>query len=150
MVAKLQLPFPILSDPDRSRAIAPYDVVDEHDRRNIARPATVIISPNGEEVFRFVGDDYAHRPRFEVVIDELHDLELAPVTQDPPRIGEASPSANAMQFEQIVPYFRGGRFAAIAMGRRHPEAKEDADAYVVQVDDYIEATKALFKAKQSG
>ena len=49
MVEKLDLPFPLLSDPDRSLAIGPFDVVDESDPRDLARPAMIIVDPDGNE-----------------------------------------------------------------------------------------------------
>ena len=45
MVEKLSLPFPYLSDPDRSQAIIPYGVADEKDERKIARPSIVLVTP---------------------------------------------------------------------------------------------------------
>lgn len=56
----------------------------------------------------------------------------------------------AVAFDHMVPYYRGARFAAVALGRRFPEAKDDSDDYVAQLDSYIAATKTLYKARQSG
>ena len=61
MINKLKLPFPILSDPDRSGAIEPYGVADPKDKRNIARPAMFVIAPDREIVFSLVSRDYADR-----------------------------------------------------------------------------------------
>ena len=61
MVEKLSLPFPYLSDPDRTRAITPFGVADPKDERLISRPAVVIVTPAGEEGFRFVSRDFADR-----------------------------------------------------------------------------------------
>ena len=91
MVAKLGLPFPLLSDPDRSRAIHPYGVTDERDERNIARPATVVVGPSGEEAWRVEGRDFADRPTDEAVLDAVCKLGLAPTAQDPPQLGAAEP-----------------------------------------------------------
>ncbi len=55
------------------------------------------------------------------------------------------------KLENLVPYFRGGRFAVIAMGRRHrhdEDLAEDAARYVRMVDRYSEAAIATFKLKR--
>jgi len=138
----------MLSDPDRTGAISPYGLADEKDRRNIARPATVVVTPDGEESFRVVSRDYADRPTEDAVVSGIAALLLPPASQEPPQLGPAEPGPAAFKFELMVPYFRGARFAANAMGNRFPEARKDATAYMEQVDRYTDAAKALFKARQ--
>lgn len=57
-----------------------------------------------------------------------------------------------MALESLVPYFRGARFAALAMKRRHeehdPDLSADADRYVEMVDGYSEAALATFRLKR--
>jgi hypothetical protein len=48
-----------------------------------------------------------------------------------------------MPVHALLPYCRGAKFAAKAMGMRHPQAKADADRYVAQMDRYMEAIRAL-------
>ena len=86
MVDKLNLPFPILSDPDRSLSIEPYRLLNTEDPRGLAVPATVVIDPNGDEVLRLVSRDFADRPFEDVALDALKDLGLAPVEQPAPTI----------------------------------------------------------------
>lgn len=148
LVEKLSLRFPALSDPDRTGAIRPYGLADEKDRRNIARPAIVIVSPDGEEDFRVISGDYAERPTEDAVVSGVAALGLPATSQEPPMLGPAEPGPAAFRFEQMVPYFRGARFAANAMGIRFPDARENATAYMEQVDRYIEATQALYKARK--
>jgi hypothetical protein len=151
LIQSLSLPFPMLSDPDRTGAIGPYGLADEKDRRNIARPALVVVTPDGEEAFRVVSRDYADRPTEDAVVSGIAALHLPPTSQEPPQLGPAEPGPAAFKFDQMVPYFRGARFAANAMGGRFPEAREEATTYMEQVDRYIEAAKALYKArKQAG
>jgi len=138
----------LLSDPDRSGAIIPYGVADESDKRNISRPATVIVSPQQEEVFRSVGRDYADRPPQDDILDAVRSLGLPPTIQAVPQLGPTEAGPNAFQPDQMVPYYRGARFAANAMASRFPEAREEADAYLAQLDGYVEAAKELFRAKQ--
>ena len=148
LIESLRLPFPILSDPDRTGAIGPYGLADEKDRRNIARPATVVVTPDGEEALRTLSRDYADRPTEDTVVSAVTALHLAATSQEPPTLGSAEPGPAAFSFELMVPYFRGARFAANAMGLRFPEARDEATTYMAQTDRYVEATKALYKAKK--
>ena len=57
-----------------------------------------------------------------------------------------------MPFEQLVPYFRGARFAVVALRRRHPEAPgldSDAQRYIDMLDRYSEAVIATFRLKRA-
>ena len=60
---------------------------------------------------------------------------------------------NPMPLENLAPYFRGARFALLAMKRRHGNANEDlskdVDRYVAMVDQYSEAAVATFKLKKA-
>ena len=147
MVEKLRLPFPLLSDPDRSKAIIPWGLADPHDRRMIAIPAIVGVGPDGGETFRFTGRDFADRPTEDWVVDALKGMDLSPTTQDRPELGAIAPGPHAMPAEQLFPYFRGARFAAVALSRRHPEIFEDASAYIAEMDRYMESAKRLHKER---
>jgi len=150
MIDKLGLPFPLLADPDRSQAIEPYGLADPNDRRNIARPAVVIVSPDGDEAYRFVARDYADRPLEDLVVEELRKLGLPPTTQEPPELGPADPGPSAIRLDYLVPYYLGAKFAAKAMGERFPAAADEAAAYMAQLDRYVQAAKVAFKAKRQG
>lgn len=143
VMGTLALPFPILSDPSRSAAITPLGFADESDPRQISKPGVVIIDSLGEIVHRMEGRDYADRPDEEELLEALGVLRLDPTTQDPPVVGEATPGEKAVSLEGIVPYFRGARFAALALRSRHRDLGEsfraDAKSYVQMVDRYVEA-----------
>lgn len=147
MVEKLRLPFPFLSDSDRTIAIGPYGVVDPKDPREIARPAMILVAPGGEEVWRFVSRDFADRLPEEEVLELIAARGWGPATQEPPSPGTPEPGQKALELGFLVPYFRGARFAALAMGLRHghhDEAiKEDSKAYVAELDRYFDAVKGL-------
>lgn len=147
MIEKLLLPFPILSDPDRSKAIGPFGVADPKDRRNLARPAMVLVEPDGQERWRFVSRDFADRLPEEDALEQARTLGLPPVTQDPPTPGNPAPGPRAMPFDQLLTYFRGARFAALAMGLRHgyldESIKDDSKSYVAEMDRFAEAVKEL-------
>ena len=143
MVAKLSLPFPFLSDPDRSLAIRPFDVADEKDDRHIARPAVVVVAPDNKEVFRLVSRDFADRASEDRVLASLQELKLPATTQPVPEPGQADPSPRSLSPSNLRIYFRGARFAAQAMGLRHAhyaeEIKVDSKAYVAEMDRFTEA-----------
>lgn len=143
MVAKLSLPFPFLSDPDRSQAIRPFGVADEKDDRHIARPAVVVMTPEREEVFRFVSRDFADRISEDRVLAAIEELNLPATSQQPPEPGQPDPSARSLSPSNLRIYFRGARFAAQAMGLRHAhfadEIKVDSKAYVAEMDRFAEA-----------
>ncbi len=141
LIHKLDLPFPILSDPDRAAAIAPFGVADPKDPREIARPATVVVTPDGEEAFRVESRDFADRPPEDEVIERLGALGLPPTSQDRPATGPAEPGPKAMPVDALLPYYRGARFAVVALDRRHGIG-DDAGAYVAQLDRYFEAMKS--------
>ncbi|MCQ3804827.1 MAG: peroxiredoxin family protein [Acidimicrobiia bacterium] len=151
MVAKLQLAFPMLSDPDRTGAIAPYGLEDSHDPRRLAIPALVAAEPGGAEFYRFVARDYADRLPEDDLLEVLETRGLPPTTQPPPTPGHASPGPGAMPLRAMIPYFRGGRFAALALGLRHrhlgEDFKDDSKAFVAEMDRFVEAVKSL-KSRQ--
>ncbi len=153
MVEKLELPFPIISDPDRAGIIEPMGVADPKDERNLARPALILLRPDGSEAWRFVSRDFADRLPEDEVLEAAKALGLEPTTQPPPEIGESSPGRFAMTVEALIPYFRGARFAALAMGLRHghidESIKADSKAYVAEMDRYFEAMRALRKRQRA-
>lgn len=149
MVQKLRLPFPLLSDPDRSRAIQPLGLSDPKDERQIAKPAMVLFRSGGDETWRFVSRDFADRLPEADALAAAEDLGLDSTTQEPAKPGDPAPGPRAMRLEEMPTYFRAVRFAALAMGLRHghrDEAiKEDSKAYVAEMDRFSEATKALIE-----
>ncbi len=56
-----------------------------------------------------------------------------------------------MPLENLVPYFRGGRFAMIAVRGRHygvPELDRQVDRYVAMADHYAAAAVATFRLRR--
>jgi hypothetical protein len=147
MVEKLSLPFPYLSDPDRSLAIYPFGVADEKDERHIARPAVVVLASQDEEVFRFVSRDYADRVPEDEVLAVVQALNLPPTSQPGPEAGIPEPGVRSLSPSNLRIYFRGARFAAQTMGLRHAhfaeEIKVDSKAYVAEMDRFVEALNWL-------
>jgi hypothetical protein len=149
MIEKLMLPFPLLSDPDREGAISPYRVADENDARDIARPAAVVVAPDGEETFRLLARDFADRPVEDEIIAELAALGLPPASADPLTVGPAEPGPKALVLETLLPYYRGAFFAVKAMGLRHPDLAAEADTFMAQLERYSEGVRAVYKAGQN-
>ena len=149
MVEKLNLPFAFLSDPDRTLAIEPYDLVNESDPRNLAITATVLIDAEGNEVMRQVSRDYADRPFEDDVLAKLRELGLDAVEPVPIDPGTPEPGAKAMPFESLREYFRGAKFGAKAIGLRTGEMDE-ATAFGDLMDDYMEDVVTMFRIKRDG
>lgn len=147
VVEKLALPFPILSDPDRDQVITPMGFADERDPRQIARPGVAIISPEAEVVYSFVGRDYADRPLEDVVLEELGELGLEATSQRAPELGPIEPGEKAVSYQGLSPYFRGAKFAGLAMRSRHRDLGEDfsgdMQAYIEMIDRYLEALRGV-------
>jgi hypothetical protein len=143
MVEKLRLPFPLLSDPDREAAIGPLGVADPTDEREIARPATIVLAPGGDEAFRPDSRDFADRASEDEVIDAVRDLDLDPVEPAPVEPGRAEPGPKAFPLEALPPYLRGAKFAATALASRSEAVRPEAGTYLEQIERYIEAVNAL-------
>ena len=147
MVEKLTLPFPYLSDPDRTAAIRPYGLADLKDERIIALPAVLLVTASGNEVFRFVARDFADRLPEEEILSRAMALGLPPTTQPPPHTANPSPGPRSLSPQQLRIYFRGARFAALAMGLRHghfsDEIKDDSKAYVAEMDRFTKSIEWL-------
>lgn len=147
VVEKLALPFPVLADPDRTEAITPLGFADEDDPRQISRPGTVIIDTNADVVFSVTGRDYADRPDEDTLLEALAGLGLPATTQAPPQLGESRPGERAMAYEGLPHYFRGVKFAVMALRRRHRELGQDfvddTKSYLQMVERYIEALPAV-------
>jgi hypothetical protein len=151
MIEKLDLPFPYLSDPDRSQAIAPYDLVDAKDARDLARPAMILVGTDGEERFRFVSRDFADRYPEDGVLEAATELGLPPTTPEPMHVGTPEPGPHTMPFDGLWYYLRGARYAALAMGLRHKDLgesiKDDSKAYVATMDRMLEHIKEYTKRR---
>ena len=147
MVEKLDLPFPLLSDPDRSGAIEPLGVADPKDERKIALASLVLVDAGGNEAWRFISRDYADRMPENDVLEHARKLGLGPTTQRAPVPGTPEPGDRAYPVDMLPYYFRGARFAALAIGRRYKdlsdELKADTKAYVEETDRYFAEIVAL-------
>lgn len=140
MVAKLRLPFPLLSDPGGGQAIKPYGVW--HEGNPFARPAVVIVAPGRRVALHEAGEDFADRVGEDEIIAALSRLGLPPVTQDPPRPGQPEPGPRAVDLAWLPAYLRGGRFAVQALAGRVPAAEGEAEAMTRVYDRFLKALSA--------
>lgn len=143
MTQKLRLPFPMLSDPNGDRVLRPYGVYNAEERGGIAHPAVIVVRPDGEEAFREVGRDSGDRIAEDDLLDAVRGLDLPPTQAEEVVEGEPRPGDRAMPVDALAPYFRGAKFAVLNMGRRFPEAREEAARYAAEAERYMEAAKRL-------
>ncbi len=144
MIEKLNLPFPMLSDPDRSLSIGPLGLMNEDDPRGLAVTATVLIGSDGDEAMRLVSRDFADRPFEDAVLHALQRLDLASVEQPPPKLVIPEPGPRAMPFDDLRTYFRGAKFGSKAMGMR-TDAVEEANLFGSLMDHYMEDTATMYR-----
>jgi hypothetical protein len=144
MIEKLNLPFPMLSDPDRDLSIAPFGLMNEDDPRGLAITATVLIGPEGDEAMRLVSRDFADRPFEDAVLHALQRLDLASVEQPPPTLGIPEPGPRAMPFNDLRTYFRGAKFGSKAIGMR-TGAVEEANLFGSLMDHYMKDMATMYR-----
>lgn len=144
MVDKLVLPFPLLADPGGERAIKPFGVW--HADRAIARPAIVVLAPDGREVFRYVGADFMDRPDDGDVLAALEALALPALPEPPAPIAhlEPRPSPRAIALETLAPYMRGVQLAMDALAERLRDEwdREQARRTAAMAARYVKAQAA--------
>jgi alkyl hydroperoxide reductase subunit AhpC len=144
MVDKLRLPFALLSDPDGHGLLRALDMWHPDTARgDIARPGVFLIHPDGSEYFRQVARDFADRITEDELLARVTALELPPTEQPQISHVEPAPGDDAMPVRALLPYCRGAKFAAKAMGMRHPDAKEDSVHYMEQMDRYMQAVHTM-------
>ena len=138
-----------VSDPGGERLLQPLGLFDPDDRGGIARPALLVIGPDGTETFRYQGRDFADRTHDNDVIEALEHLGLPPLTQAP----EGGPTGidipddldRYFRPDHLWPYFRGNRFGAAAIGGRTDDHgfRSIAREHRLMADGILEAWTAL-------
>ena len=71
-----------VSDPGGERYLRPLELFDADERDGIALPGMLIVDPDGREVYRYQGRDFADRTNDDDIWSTLDALSLPPV--DPP------------------------------------------------------------------
>jgi hypothetical protein len=137
----------MVSDPGGERYLQAIGLFDPDERGGIAKPAMIVIGPDGSEGYRYNGRDFADRTTDDEVMSALRGLGLGPVD---PGLGESAvvipedlggffPVAN------YVPYFNGNKFAAIAIGGRLDDeaSKKTAHDHRVMAETSLDAWNTL-------
>ncbi len=117
----------LVSDPGGERFLGPLGLFDPEERDGIALPAILVIDPDGNEVYRYEGRDFADRTTDDDVYTALDGLGLEAIDPSPwdPRIDVPSELRGFFRPSDFGPYFRGTRSGATAIGMRLP-SKETA------------------------
>ena len=119
-----------VSDPGGDTFLQALQLYDAEERGGIGLPGLLVIDPDGEVAYRYVGRDFADRTTDDEMFTALERLNLDPV--GPPEGGPVGdvPADLGGYFAptSLVPYFRGNRFAAIAIGGRLPDPEGRAVA----------------------
>jgi peroxiredoxin len=159
MVGKLLLPFPLLSDPEGelARLCGLWN-----EEEGVAVPSVVVIDQSGEVRYVYSGTDVADRPRNEEVLAALDGLDrgIERLTGGPEfqvgavQAGRSSvrPDRRAIEFEQLIPYYRGIYYTTEVLkerfggwGRSGKQAFEELDAFQQMVRSYIEALEETIR-----
>ena len=128
------------SDPDGASFLRANGLYNPDERDGIALPALIVIDPDGGEVYRYVGRDFADRTTDDDMLAALEGLGLDPI--EPPAGGPVAPVAPELTgfFDpaMFVPYFAGNRFGAVAIGGRTDD--RELRAIVREHRKMVEAT----------
>jgi hypothetical protein len=158
MVEKLDLPFPLLSDP-RGDLIKTLGLWNEEE--NVSEPAIVVLDRSGTVRRLYSGGrDFSDRPTEEALFAVLD----AVGTEGEPEGGEPGirisateaaretvrPDKPALKLEDLGPYYLGTYFATVAMQKKlDGEAREKVDGYQDLVQEYNAAIRETTKQNPS-
>lgn len=164
MVGKLQLPFPILSDPEGE--LARHFGLWNADE-GLPLPSVVVVDQSGEVSYLYKGSDFADRPTNEEVFAAIEGFEssIERITGGPEiqlgatRARERSirPDKPPMELEELTSYYKGVLRTIVILqerfggwGRSGKQAFNEADAYQQMVRRYIKALDETIELKRQG
>ncbi len=136
-----------LADPGGERFLGPLHLIDPDDERGIALPAMLVIAPDGSEVYRYQGRDFADRTTDDDVYGALDALGLPAI--DAPVGGPVADVPDDLRRffapKNFGPYFMGNKFGALAIQGRvsDPEAKAMAKEHRQMAVATLDAWAAL-------
>jgi peroxiredoxin len=164
LVGKLQLPFPLLSDPEGelARLFGLWDADD-----GVALPSVVIIEQSGEVRYLYKGNDLADRPTDDEVFSSLRGLEsrIERLTGGPEfQVGAAQarehtvrPDEPVMDLDELATYYQGVQLTTILFkdrfgvwGRSGRRAFNEIDAFQQMVRHYMKAIDNTVELRRSG
>jgi peroxiredoxin len=134
LVAKLHLPFPILSDPDFEQAIRPLGLLDERynqppvlveQRLQVGRPGPLafpadrVVAPDGRVVHSHTAPDYTFQPELEPILAALDELGLPAIDPMPNPVGRIDPERFwPFSLTNLLFHFRSVKYNSMAL-RHH-------------------------------
>ena len=136
-----------VSDPGGENILGPLGLMDPEDARNIALPAMIVIAPDGTEVYRYIGRDFADRTTDDEVFAAVAALSLDAI--DPPAGGPVAEFPDDLRgffkVGDLVPYFKGSRSGARAIKMRadDPESKASALQHETMADATLDSYSDL-------
>ncbi len=136
-----------VSDPGGEQYLQPLGLFDPEERGGIALPGMLVIDPDGSEVYRYQGRDFADRTTDDEVFAALEELGLSAI--EAPAGGPLGEVQDDLEGffapSRLSAYFAGNRFAAIAIGGRlaDKEARAIAREHRLMVEATLEAWTSL-------
>lgn len=133
----------MVSDPGGETYLQPLGLFDPDERGGIALPGMVILDPDGNEIYRYQGRDFADRTNDDDLFEALAGLGLDSV--DPaPWVSDVEVPQDLKGFfgpDFYSVYFRGNMFGAIAISGRldDPASKAIADQHRQMAQASVEA-----------
>lgn len=109
-----------VSDPNGDRYLRPLGLFDPDERGGIALPGMLVIDPDGTEVYRYQGRDFADRTNDDDLWAALGGLGF-PAVEPTPWVSDVDVPDDLDRFfrpSDLGAYYRGNRFGAIALSGR--------------------------------
>jgi len=153
MVGKLQLPFPLLSDPEGelARLCGLWD-----DDREVAVPSVLVVDQSAEVRYLHAGKDTADRPADEDLFSALGGLEsgIERITGGPgltigafqARQNSVRPDRRALELEELISYYRGALFTTEVLKERLGELGRSGKRSIGEIDTYQHTVRSYMKA----
>ncbi len=135
----------LVADPGGTSFLVDLGLYDPEERDGVALPGLLVISPNGDEVYRYQGRDFADRTTDHEMFEALDALGLDPGPPSPggPDVAVPEDLRGFFPTDMVGPYFRGNMFGALAISRRLVD--EDAIAVAVAHRDMARDTIAAWE-----
>jgi hypothetical protein len=144
MVEKLDLPFPLLSDP-RGELIKRCGLW--NDEEGVSEPAIVALDKSGTVQYLYSGGtDFADRPQEEsllYILDRVgSDSEYGGgepeirISTEETENETVRPEKPAITLEQLQPYYRGVYFATVSMKKKLADEGLQGESIAKRVNDY--------------
>ncbi|MEM9521278.1 MAG: hypothetical protein AAGA37_18355 [Actinomycetota bacterium] len=131
-----------MADPGGATYLQPAELFDPEERGGIALPGMLIISPDGEEIYRYQGRDFADRTNDDDLWEALAGLDLPAIEPEawPDNIDVPDDLRGFFRPTDLGAYFRGNKFGALAIAGR---LGDDATARAIAHEHRVMADATL-------